>query len=474
MINKILSIFDEYAQHYNFSGVALIKQGNTPLFEYASGYAHKGFGIQNKMSTMFDTASITKLFTAAGIVLLENNGVLNFTDKIHDIIDLSGTKIPTDVEIHHLLTHTSGIADDADEENGEDYAALFKSSPNYAIRDNIDFLQNFAYKEPNFKAGSNIKYNNCAFILLGLVIEKSTGQGYREFISENIFKPFGMGNTLFSAKDDTDLNIAEGYYHTDNQKGLQVWKKNIYSFPPIGTADSGAYTNVFDLDRFIRNIKNNPVFEKMLNPQCKISRASEMGNIRYGYAFEFVERDNEIYSIYKEGCNPGVSNILCYYPKSDITFSILSNQDCNVWKLQREIEFILLESKGHMNTLASAFQYAETGKIEEWVHLFLTDEGDNILFSDGLKLEKRYYFGPLKFKLDMFDRCCGPEVDNKYVVDRDAFEKHVSVLQNRFENGWDMPPLIVNYCSGSFELNDGNHRYEALKRSGIDEYYFIV
>lgn len=345
MINKILSLFDEHAQHCNFSGVALIKQGNIPLLEYVSGFAHKGFGIQNKMTTLFDSASITKLFTAAGIVLLENHGMLNFDDKIHSIIDLVGTKIPTDVEICHLLTHTSGIADDADEENGEEYAALFRSSPNYAIRDNIDLLPNFAYKEPIFKAGSNVRYNNCAFVLLGLVIEKLTGQSYREFISENIFKPFGMESTLFSSKDDTDLNIAEGYYLTNNQNGLSIWRKNIYSFPPIGTADSGAYTTVFDLDRFIRYIKNSSVFEKMLYPQCMISRTSKQGNIRYGYAFEFIEKQDEIFCVYKEGCNPGVCNILCYYPKSDITFAILANQDCNVWKLQREIELMLLESE---------------------------------------------------------------------------------------------------------------------------------
>jgi CubicO group peptidase (beta-lactamase class C family) len=345
MINRILSQFNEYSQHYYFSGAALIKKGSIPLFEYASGFAHRGFGIKNEITTLFDTASITKLFTAAGIVLLENRGMLNFNDKIHRILDLAGTKIPNDVEIRHLLTHTSGIADDADEENGEDYAALFKNSPNYTFRDNIDFLPNFAYKEPNFKAGSNARYNNCAFILLGLAIEKLTGQSYREFISENIFKPFGMESTLFSAKDDTDANIAEGYYLADNQNASPVWKKNIYSFPPIGTADSGAYTTVFDLDRFIRHIRSNSVFEKMLYPQCTISRSGKQGNIRYGYAFEFIEKQNEIFNIYKEGCNPGVCNMLCYYPKSDITFVILANQDCNVWKLQKEVEQMIVENE---------------------------------------------------------------------------------------------------------------------------------
>ncbi len=340
MKSKMLALFDEYMQHNNFSGVALIKQGDVPLFEYSSGFAHRGFEIKNKMTTLFDTASITKLFTAAGIVLLEARGRLSFNERIHNIIDLAGTRIPTDVEIHHLLTHTSGIADDADEEKGEDYAALFINSPNYAIRDNKDFLPSFAYKEPNFKAGTDVRYNNCAFVLLGLVIEKLTGQSYREFISENIFRSFGMDSTLFSAKDDTDPDIAEGYYIADDRKGTPVWKKNIYSFPPIGTGDSGAYTTVYDLDRFIRHIRSSPIFEKMLYPQCEISRTYEQRIIRYGYAFEFIERQGEIFCAYKEGCNPGVCNMFCYYPGSDITFVILANQDCDVWKLHREAELL--------------------------------------------------------------------------------------------------------------------------------------
>jgi len=127
-----------------------------------------------------------------------------------------------------------------------------------------------------------------------------------------------------------------------------------------------------------------------------------------------------------------------------------------------------------MNTLNSAFQYAETGQLEDWVHMFLNGEGNNIAFSEGLRLDKRDYFGPYKFKLELFERCCGPEPDMQYNVDSDSFDAHVTALGNRIEGGWDMPPLIVNYSEGKFELNDGNHRYEAMIRKGINEYYFIV
>ncbi|MCU6340309.1 beta-lactamase family protein, partial [Enterobacter quasiroggenkampii] len=107
-------------------------------------------------------------FTAVAILQLVDRGKLRLDDCITDIIDLTGTKIPTDVTITHLLTHTSGIADDADEELGEIYEELFISKPNYSIRNCIDFIPQFAYKDPKFKAGTDVSYNNCAFVLLGL------------------------------------------------------------------------------------------------------------------------------------------------------------------------------------------------------------------------------------------------------------------------------------------------------------------
>ncbi len=125
-------------------------------------------------------------------------------------------------------------------------------------------------------------------------------------------------------------------------------------------------------------------------------------------------------------------------------------------------------------TLASALKAARAGALEEWVHGFLRGEGDNPAFSDGLRLEPRRYWGPLPLSLDRFYRCCGPEPDNAYVVDAVLFDRHVEELRARWRSGWDMPPLILNYRAGRFVLNDGNHRYEALRRSGTDRYWAVV
>jgi hypothetical protein len=125
-------------------------------------------------------------------------------------------------------------------------------------------------------------------------------------------------------------------------------------------------------------------------------------------------------------------------------------------------------------TLGKALEYAAEDNIEEWIHLFLHDEGDNVVFSDGLKLEKRFFVGPIKMPLNLFERCCGPEDSMRYQIDAGGFDWRVNEIQKRFKDKWDMPPLIINYCEDKFELNDGNHRYEALKRSGVQEYHVII
>lgn len=125
-------------------------------------------------------------------------------------------------------------------------------------------------------------------------------------------------------------------------------------------------------------------------------------------------------------------------------------------------------------TLSSAFEYAKGEKLDEWIHTYLQSDGGNQAFSDGLKLFDRYYIGPITMPTYFFTRCCGPEEGMKYRVDPEWFEKHVNQLQEILKNTPDMPPLIVHYVDGGFELNDGNHRFEAYQRLGVEEIKVIV
>lgn len=125
-------------------------------------------------------------------------------------------------------------------------------------------------------------------------------------------------------------------------------------------------------------------------------------------------------------------------------------------------------------SLSSAKEFGETGKLEDWVHLFLLSDGHNKSFSDGLKLFDRYYLGPFTMPLSLFSRCCGPEENIKYQVNAEWFEKRVQSLKKILQSNYDMPPLIVHYVDHGFELCDGNHRLEALTQLGVKEYPVIV
>ena len=343
-------IFERYYRDENFSGVGLVRLGNKNLFLNAYGFAHKGWQIQNQISTRFDTASITKLFTAVAVLKLIDQGSLSLTDTAVAVLGLENTKISDKVNVYHLLTHTSGIGDDADEEAGESYEALWKDKPNYSVRETIDFLPQFINKEPNFEPGQGCRYNNVAYILLGLIVERLTGMKYRDYMKENLFNKLGMSSTEFCSTDGVFSNVAEGYVKitAENSGRLIGWRKNIYSYPPVGSPDGGAYSTVEDLDRFIRELKNGkflsaPLTRELFTPK-EVYRERDDDIRMTGYGFQFTTKHNgEIISIHKDGVNPGVACILSYYPKQDLTLAILANQDCNVWNMRKEIHSLILK-----------------------------------------------------------------------------------------------------------------------------------
>ena len=125
-------------------------------------------------------------------------------------------------------------------------------------------------------------------------------------------------------------------------------------------------------------------------------------------------------------------------------------------------------------TMASAAEWAAAGKLEAWIHGYLTGEGNNQALSDGLKKAKRRYFGPIVFPLRSLERCTGPEESMKYREESRSFEPRIQKIEQAIQQGFDLPPLIVNYSSGRFELNDGNHRHEALIRSQIEHFGVII
>ncbi|HEV2068062.1 MAG TPA: serine hydrolase domain-containing protein [Thermomicrobiales bacterium] len=346
---RIRDILQLAADKSDFSGVCLVKRDDEIIYHQAFGLAHRGFEVANRISTRFDTASITKLFTAIAIMQLVEQGLFGLDTAVMPFLERDDTKISNAVTVFHLLTHTSGIADDADEEAGEDYELLFVDKPNYSIRTTEAFLPQFAYKDPVFPPGNGVRYNNCAFVLLGLMIEKATGQAYRDYVRDHVFQRAGMTGADFCAMDGVHPDLAEGYKKGVAGDGGTTWTKNIYSYPPIGSPDGGATVTAIDLDTFVRAIKAdvlvNAASRQALFRPYVLARNHGDRKLMNGFGFEFtLTPEDRIIAIHKDGGNAGVAGILAYFPDSDTTSILLANQDCRVWPIHREIEAVVLRA----------------------------------------------------------------------------------------------------------------------------------
>jgi len=343
--------FQELEEMDKFSGVVLITRGDAELYSGAFGFASRAWKIRNTLDVRFDTASITKLFTTVGILQLIDQKLLTLETSAIDYLGLEGTKISKDVNVFHLLTHTSGIGDDCEEEDGEVYEDLWKMKPNYSIRDTEDFLPQFIHNEPNFPPGQGCRYCNCSFVLLGLMIEKATGMSYRDYVRKHIFEKAGMIHSDFLDMGQVNENVAEGNDPIRNEEGAVIgWKKNIYSYPPIGSPDSGAYVTARDLDRFLRAIRSGKLLsqeltEALFTPHVDYKQ-KEGWTMKYGYCFWFyVESDGKVVCLQKEGVNAGVSGVMRYFPEQDINVVILSNMEEGVWDAVWKIHELVVDGK---------------------------------------------------------------------------------------------------------------------------------
>jgi hypothetical protein len=120
-------------------------------------------------------------------------------------------------------------------------------------------------------------------------------------------------------------------------------------------------------------------------------------------------------------------------------------------------------------TMAIAKKYASEQKQQEWLQLFLRNDGHNLAFAEGLLLEKRYYIGPIKVLLELLNF---PTDIPDYLTATNDIQYFLNVVERMKEsyvNQWDVPPLIVNYDSGIFEVNDGRHRFVMYHQLGIKE-----
>jgi len=156
------------------------------------------WSVPNSPTTRFNIASMTKQFTAAAILLLEDRGKLKTDDMVKKYLPDAPASWDK-ITIYHLLTHTSGIPDDA---------AKYEPGP----PDKLVFND----KPLNFQPGEQWAYTNLGYIVLGYLLEKITGQSYEQFVQENIFKPLGMNDSGLTSFVNIIPRRASGYWPGGN------------------------------------------------------------------------------------------------------------------------------------------------------------------------------------------------------------------------------------------------------------------
>jgi CubicO group peptidase (beta-lactamase class C family) len=320
-----------------FSGVVGVRERDRDMLMGAFGYASRTWGIPMSLETRLDTASITKLFTAVATLQLVERGAFGLDTSVIDYLGLDGTGISAAVTPYHLLTHTSGIRDDADEEAGERYEDLFRERPNYAVIETVDYLPQFVGKPANFAPGEGCRYCNVGYVLLGLMVERASGAAFRSYVNEHVFAPAGMNRSGFFRMDVVEPDVAEGVEAIEDGGAVVGWRRNIYAYPPIGGPDGGAHVTVADLLRFHRAVADGRLLDpsmtaELLSPKERHS-ASGAGTHMMGFGFEFeIGMDGVVRSYWKEGTNVGASGVLQHYPAKDIIVAVLAVGENAAWR----------------------------------------------------------------------------------------------------------------------------------------------
>lgn len=336
LYSQLSELLAEKARLEAFSGVILIQRGSETLYKEALGYANRSWRILNTQETRFRLGSISKMFTAAAILQLIEAGKLSFESRAVETLGLEGTKIPREVNVYHLLTMTAGIADWFEEsENWEAvWEALIREHPIYLLRENADYLPLFADKEPLGPPGSGWRYSNASYILLGLLIEKATGERYADYVQREILDRLRMNSSGFYALDENNRRSAEGYIPIPGPEGLpRRWRKNLYSVTPSPAADGGASATAADLLRFSQGLREGELLSAEMTREALTPRVLETEERprgytwMYGYGCEFLlDEAGEVVRYGHTGEEDGVSCRLYYYPCHDVDVIILGNQ----------------------------------------------------------------------------------------------------------------------------------------------------
>lgn len=229
LIDKLENYMNAQASINNLGGTVLISRNDTILLKKAYGMANYEWQVKNTIDTKFSLASVSKQFTAVGILQLAENKKLSLNDNLIKYFPnfQKGEKI----NLKMLLTHNSGLQMDYDE--------LYRAKTSL----DQDSVESYLSKKTLlFEPGTKTAYSNIGYYLLARIIEKVSGQSYAEYLQEHLFNKSKMKNTGISTNDSIVEKMADTYY-LKNDKLI----RNPYINWNFNIGHDGVYSTVEDL-----------------------------------------------------------------------------------------------------------------------------------------------------------------------------------------------------------------------------------
>ncbi|WP_134773146.1 serine hydrolase domain-containing protein [Ornithinimicrobium flavum] len=309
-----------------FSGVVRVTKGEQVLLESCHGLADRAQGTPVHVGTRFGTASLSKAFTAVGVLDAVGRGEVALQDRVVDVLPEASrpSTLRPDVTVEHLITHTAGLADYAEEDEDlpgfvEDYATIWTELPSYRVRDDLDILPLFADLPPVCPPGTAFHYSNAGYVLLGILLAHVSGLPFAEAMTRRVLEPAGMTRSGYLALDEAHPDVATG--HRRPLTPGAPWRTNIFSIPAVGGGDGGAFVTVGDVERFLRGVHRGGVWRgvrptDVLTPRVRVDEDTSAG-------CGVLVRDDGVFG--KAGGDPGVCAIARCRPATDTTLVLLGN-----------------------------------------------------------------------------------------------------------------------------------------------------
>ncbi|MEO7083486.1 MAG: serine hydrolase domain-containing protein [Gemmatimonadaceae bacterium] len=295
-------------------GVGLAKDGR-PLYTHGYGSANLEYGVPNTDSTVFESGSVAKQFTASAMMLLVADGKLRLDDDIRtylpEVPAFGGQKIT----IRNLLTHTSGLRDQWG------LLGIEGRGPGPQVHSALTTLDLVAHQKMlNFAPGSEYLYSNTGYALAGLIVERVSGKTLQAFTQERLFRPLGMSHTQW--RDDFTRvvpNRATAY----SGNATNGFRQDMPFTNMIG--NGGVLSTMSDLLRWNENLDHpvvgGPAYVEAMQTRMRLTNGR---TITYALGLEVVDYQG-VREVGHSGSTAGYRTFLARYPDQHVSVAVWCN-----------------------------------------------------------------------------------------------------------------------------------------------------